>query len=180
MAICHPITHLKINLNHLRINHPLMNNLPQTNPPAHPLNLNLQRNPHLHRTIINHLKRPLMTNLPLRLIKCHLNRIIKFLPLLHLIKVVAVMIKVVAVEVVMNTGAIIATGVNGASAHKTALVPKPALVQFWDHPMDPSIAPKLRSHSHAILMFAHKWQISNHYKFIYLNEILSIIINQCY
>jgi len=188
MAICHPITHLKINLNHLRINHPLMNNLPQTSPPALPRNLNLQRNPHLlHRMIINPLKHPLMTNLTFRLIKCliqrHLNRIIKFLPLLHpLIKshLKVAMIKVVAVVVVMNTGAIIATGVNGASAHKTALVPKPALVQFWDHPMDPSIAPKLRSHSHAILMFAHKRQISNHYRFIYLNEILSIIINQCY
>jgi hypothetical protein len=140
VAICHPITHLKIN-------HPLMNNLPQTNPPAHPRN----------RMIINRLKRPLMTNLlTFRLI----NRIIKFLPLLHpLIKshLKVAMIKVVAVEVVMNTGAIIATGVNGASAHKTAaLVPKPTLVQFWDHPMDPIIVPKLRSHSHAILMLAHK------------------------
>jgi len=179
MAICHPcrITHLKINLNHLRINHPLMNNLPQTNPPAHPLNLNLQRNPHLlHRTIINPLKRPLLTNLTFRLIKClikcHLNRIIKFLPLLHPrikshLKVAT--IKVVAAEAVMNTGAIIVTGVIGASAHKiAALVLKPTLVQIWDHPMDPIVVPKLRSHSHAILMLAHKRQISNHYRFIYL------------
>jgi len=159
--------------------------------------------------IINLLKLPLLTNLlTFPLIKCHLNRIIKFLKLLHhltmstnhllkvvvikvavAIKVVAVavavavaikavikvvvikaMIKVVVIKVVavikvvvvkavikvavvVDHTAITATGVNGASARKTAaLVPKPTLAQLLDHP--PNNVPTLRSHSHAILMLA--------------------------
>jgi hypothetical protein len=101
--------------------------------------------------IIN-LKRPLMT-------KHHLNQIIKFLKLLHhLIKrtshlKAAIKVNRVAARAVIPPIAITATGVNGASAHKTAaLVPKPALVKLWDHPMP--IVLKLRSHSHATLMLA--------------------------
>jgi len=67
-----------------------------------------------------------------------------------LIKVARVnLVNLVATKAVVS--AITATGVNGASAHN---VPKPALVNFLDHPTGTINVPKLRSHSHAILMLA--------------------------
>jgi hypothetical protein len=111
----------------------------------------LQNNLH-----INLLKVPLLTNL-VHLIKhqtkFHLNRIIKLLKLLHLPK--AVVWNLVALEVV-DQFAITVTGVIGVSARKhAAVVPKLTLVQLFHHLMATTIiVPKLRSHSHAILMLA--------------------------
>jgi hypothetical protein len=98
-----------------------------------------KRNPHLpHRMIINRLKRP-------RPIKCpHPNRL-KLHPTIKVVGITVALIK--AVKVV---SAITATGVNGANA-TVVLVPNPALVKFWDHPTSINV-PKLRSHSHAILV----------------------------
>jgi hypothetical protein len=113
---------------------------------------NLQlMNPHrthpLQLMIINLLKRPIKC-----LIKSHPNRITKFLKL-HPMRISVALIKVAKITVALikavKVSAITATGVNGASA-TAVLVPKPALVKFWDHPT--INVPKLRSHSHAILV----------------------------
>jgi len=148
LQLMHPLL-MKINL---QLINPLTNNLPQTNPP-HAKNLQ-ERNPHLpHRMIINLLK-------------------------FHLIKVARVNLAVMKVNLVATktvVSAITATGVNGASAHKTAvLVPKPALVKFWDHPTAPNVR-KLRSHSHATLVLARtavKQPLQATTTDLFINEVL--------
>jgi len=116
--------------------------------------LYIQKNLHLpHRMIINLLK-------------------------FHLIKVARVNLAVMKVNLVATktvVSAITATGVNGASAHKTAvLVPKPALVKFWDHPTAPNVR-KLRSHSHATLVLARtavKQPLQATTTDLFINEVL--------